>query len=77
MTPDCTNDERGAVDMDHSNAVRLKATERYLLNELDPTNSISSKSTFSTARIARRRAAAAMFLEQSKACYLKFAVLSW
>jgi len=53
--------------MDHSNAVRLKATERYLLNELDPDQLDQfEEHLFDCPDCAVDVRAAAMFLEQSK-----------
>src|SRR6267378_7442118 len=58
----------GAVDMDHSDAMRLKATERYLLNELDPDQLDQfEEHLFDCPDCAVDVRAAAMFLEQSKA----------
>lgn len=53
--------------MDHSDAVRLKATERYLLNELDPEQLDQfEEHLFDCPDCALDVRAAAMFLEQSK-----------
>ena len=53
--------------MDHSNAVRLKATERYLLNELDADQLDQfEEHLFDCPDCAVDVRAAAMFLEQSK-----------
>lgn len=54
--------------MDHNQAVRLKATERYLLNELD-TDELEQfeEHLFDCQECALDLRAAAMFLEQSKA----------
>jgi Putative zinc-finger len=53
--------------MDHSDAVRLKATERYLLNELDPDQLDQfEEHLFDCPDCAVDVRAAAMFLEQSK-----------
>jgi Putative zinc-finger len=53
--------------MDHSDAVRLKATERYLLNELDPEQLDQfEEHLFDCPNCALDVRAAAMFLEQSK-----------
>lgn len=53
--------------MDHSDAVRLKATERYLLNELDPDQLDQfEEHLFDCPDCALDVRAAAMFLEQSK-----------
>jgi hypothetical protein len=53
--------------MDHNQAVRLKATERYLLNELD-TDELEQfeEHLFDCQECALDLRAAAMFLEQSK-----------
>jgi hypothetical protein len=54
--------------MDHSDALRLKATERYLLNELDPDQLDQfEEHMFDCPECAVDVRAAAMFLEQSKA----------
>jgi hypothetical protein len=55
------------VAMDHNEAVRLKATERYLLNELD-TEQLDQfeEHLFDCPECAVDLRAAAMFLEQSK-----------
>jgi hypothetical protein len=55
------------VVMDHNQAVRLKATERYLLNELD-TDELEQfeEHLFDCQECALDLRAAAMFLEQSK-----------
>jgi hypothetical protein len=53
--------------MDHSDAVRLKATERYLLNELDPDQLDQfEEHLFDCPDCALDVRAAAMFIEQSK-----------
>jgi hypothetical protein len=53
--------------MDHSDAQRLKATERYLLNELDPEQLDQfEEHVFDCRDCALDVRAAAMFLEQSK-----------
>jgi len=53
--------------MDHSDAVRLKATERYLLNELDPDQLDQfEEHLFDCPDCALDVRSAAMFLEQSK-----------
>jgi hypothetical protein len=53
--------------MDHQGAVRLKATERYLLNELDPEQLDQfEEHLFDCTDCALDVRAAAMFLEQSK-----------
>jgi hypothetical protein len=53
--------------MDHSDATRLKATERYLLNELDPEQLDQfEEHLFDCPECALDVRAAAMFLEQSK-----------
>ena len=53
--------------MDHSDAMRLKATERYLLNELDPEQLDQfEEHLFDCPDCALDVRAAAMFLEQSK-----------
>jgi hypothetical protein len=53
--------------MDHDDAVRRKATERYLLNELDPDQRDQfEEHLFDCADCALDVRAAAMFLEQSK-----------
>jgi anti-sigma factor RsiW len=54
--------------MDHKDAVRLKATERYLLNELDPDQLDQfEEHLFDCPDCALEVRAAAMFVEQSKA----------
>ena len=54
--------------MDHSDAVRLKATERYLLNELDPEQLDQfEEHLFDCTDCALDVRAAAMLVEQSKA----------
>ncbi len=54
--------------MDHSEALRLKATEKYLLNDLDPEQLDQfEEHMFDCAECAVDVRAAAMFLEQSKA----------
>jgi len=54
--------------MDHSDAVRLKATERYLLNELDPEQLDQfEEHLFDCPDCALDVRAAAMLVEQSKA----------
>jgi hypothetical protein len=54
--------------MDHSEALRLKATEKYLLNELDPEQLDQfEEHMFDCPECAVDVRAAAMFLEQSKA----------
>lgn len=54
--------------MDHSEALRLKATEKYLLNELDPEQLDQfEEHMFDCAECAVDVRAAAMFVEQSKA----------
>lgn len=54
--------------MDHSDAVRLKATERYLLNELDPEQLDQfEEHLFDCPECALDVRAAAMLVEQSKA----------
>jgi len=54
--------------MDHSEALRLKATERYLLNELDPEQLDQfEEHMFDCPECAVDVRAAAMFLEQSRA----------
>lgn len=53
--------------MDHSEALRLKATERYLLNELDPEQLDQfEEHLFDCPECAVDVRAAAMFLEQAK-----------
>jgi hypothetical protein len=53
--------------MDHSDAVRLKATERYLLNELEPDQLDQfEEHLFDCPDCALDVRAAAMFLEQSR-----------
>ena len=53
--------------MDHKDAVRLKATERYLLNELDPDQLDQfEEHLFDCQECALDLRAAAMFVEQSK-----------
>jgi anti-sigma factor RsiW len=53
--------------MDHKDAVRLKATERYLLNELDPDQLDQfEEHLFDCPDCAIDVRAAAMFVEQSK-----------
>lgn len=53
--------------MDHSEAVRLKASERYMLNELDPEQLDQfEEHLFDCPDCALDVRAAAMFLEQSK-----------
>jgi hypothetical protein len=53
--------------MDHSDAVRLKATERYLLNELDPDQLDQfEEHLFDCPECAVDLRAGAMFLEQAK-----------
>jgi hypothetical protein len=53
--------------MDHKDAVRLKATERYLLNELDPDQLDQfEEHLFDCPDCALEVRAAAMFIEQSK-----------
>ncbi len=53
--------------MDHSDALRLKATEKYLLNELDPEQLDQfEEHMFSCRECALDVRAAAMFVEQSK-----------
>jgi hypothetical protein len=53
--------------MDHKDAVRLKATERYLLNELDPDQLDQfEEHLFDCPDCAVDLRAAAMFVEQSK-----------
>jgi Putative zinc-finger len=53
--------------MDHKDAVRLKATERYLLNELDPDQLDEfEEHLFDCPDCALDVRAAAMFVEQSK-----------
>jgi hypothetical protein len=54
--------------MDHSDALRLKATEKYLLNELDPDQLDQfEEHMFDCPECAVDVRAAAMFVEQSKA----------
>jgi len=54
--------------MDHSEALRLKATDRYLLNELDPEQLDQfEEHMFDCPECAVDVRAAAMFVEQSKA----------
>jgi len=54
--------------MDHSDALRLKATEKYLLNELDPEQLDQfEEHMFDCPECAVDVRAAAMFVEQSKA----------
>jgi hypothetical protein len=54
--------------MDHSDALRLKATEKYLLNELDPEQLDQfEEHMFDCRECAIDVRAAAMFVEQSKA----------
>jgi len=54
--------------MDHSEALRLKATEKYLLNELDPEQLDQfEEHMFDCPECAVDVRAAAMFVEQSKA----------
>ena len=58
---------RGIDQMDHEEAVREKATERYLLNELDPTQRDQfEEHVFGCQECALDLRAAAMFVEQSK-----------
>lgn len=53
--------------MDHADVVRLKATERYLLNELDPDQVDQfEEHLFDCQECALEVRAAAMFVEQSK-----------
>lgn len=53
--------------MDHNEAVRLRATERYLLNELDPEQIDQfEEHMFDCPECALDLRSAAMFLEQSK-----------
>ena len=53
--------------MDHEEAIRVKATERYLLNELDPTQRDRfEEHLFDCQECALDVRAAAMFVEQSK-----------
>jgi hypothetical protein len=54
--------------MDHSDALRLKATEKYILNELDPEQLDQfEEHMFDCPECAVDVRAAAMFVEQSKA----------
>src|SRR5215475_5658618 len=54
--------------MDHSEALRLKATEKYLLNELDPEQLDQfEEHMFDCPECAVDVRAATMFVEQSKA----------
>jgi hypothetical protein len=60
----CAEGER---EMDHGDAVRLKATERYLLNELEPDQLDQfEEHLFDCHECALDVRAAAMFVEQSK-----------
>ena len=57
--------------MDHKDAVRLQATERYLLNELDPDQLDQfEEHLFDCPECALNVRAAAMFVEQSKSVLL-------
>src|SRR3974377_1629150 len=58
---------RGKSTMDHDQAVQQKATERYLLNELDPEmRDQFEEHLFDCQECAVDVRAAAMFVEQSK-----------
>src|SRR5277367_5732387 len=68
---------RGKLTMDHVEALQQKATERYLLDELDPDQKDQfEEHLFDCQDCALDVRAAAMFLEQSKVALAEPAVTS-